>query len=74
MKDLFNLDNRVAIVTGGLGQLGIQYSIILCDYGAKVAVLDIVGEKKKENDKFDNYLNSGNIKIYKAVSRIVNIE
>lgn len=63
---MFKLDDRVAIVTGGLGQLGIQYSVILCEYGAKVAVIDIVGIKKKENEKFDNFLNNGNIKIYKG--------
>jgi NAD(P)-dependent dehydrogenase (short-subunit alcohol dehydrogenase family) len=66
MKDKFRVDDRIAIVTGGLGQLGMQFSVSLCDYGAKVAVIDITTEKKKDNHEFDNYLNSGNIKLYKA--------
>ncbi len=66
MKDLFKLNNRVAIVTGGLGQLGIQFSVSLSDYGANVAVIDIVKKKKKGNHDFDKYLNSGRIKIYNA--------
>lgn len=66
MKDKFKLDSRIAIVTGGFSQLGIQFSVSLCDYGAKVAVIDILEEKKKENHDFDKYLNIGHIKIYKA--------
>jgi len=66
LKDLFRLNDRVAIVTGGLGQLGLQFSISLCDYGAKVAVIDILEDKKKDSSDFDKYLKSGRIKIYKA--------
>lgn len=66
MKHIFRVDNRVAIVTGGLGQLGMQFSVILCDYGAKVAVIDISEKMKKKNHDFNKYLNSDYIKIYKA--------
>jgi len=66
MTDIFNLDDRIAIVTGGFGQLGIQYSISLCYFGAKVAVIDIRDEKKKENKRFDEYLENGRIKPFKA--------
>lgn len=40
-SDMFNLSGRVAVVTGGLGQLGRQYVSTLLGAGAKVAVLDI---------------------------------
>ncbi len=66
MKDLFRLDDRVAIVTGGFGQLGLQFSVVICDYGAKVEVIDISEEKKKANKDFDKYLNIGRIKTNKA--------
>ena len=66
MKDMFKLNNRIAIVTGGLGQLGLQFSVILCDYGARVAVIDISEEIKNANHDFGKYLKSGHIKIYKA--------
>ena len=38
---LFNLDNRVVVVTGGLGQLGWQYTRALLEHGARVAVFDL---------------------------------
>jgi len=40
-RDLFRLDGRVVVVTGGLGQLGIQFTRALRDAGARVAVLDV---------------------------------
>lgn len=38
--DLFDVSNRVAIVTGGLGQLGRQFSLELLSRGARVAVFN----------------------------------
>ena len=40
-NDLFRLDGKVAVVTGGLGQLGRQYTRALLDQGARVCVLDV---------------------------------
>jgi NAD(P)-dependent dehydrogenase (short-subunit alcohol dehydrogenase family) len=37
----FDLDGRVVIVTGGLGQLGAAFSNALLDAGARVAILDV---------------------------------
>jgi NAD(P)-dependent dehydrogenase (short-subunit alcohol dehydrogenase family) len=39
--DLFSLDGRVAVVTGGLGQLGREIVRGLADRGARVAVFDV---------------------------------
>lgn len=41
IQHLFSLETQIAIVTGGLGQLGAQYAKILFDAGAKVAVFDV---------------------------------
>ena len=38
MKDLFSVKGKVAIVTGGLGQLGTQFSRSLAEAGANVAI------------------------------------
>jgi len=39
-KDLFSLDGRSVAITGGLGQLGRQFTAALLDRGANVAILD----------------------------------
>jgi NAD(P)-dependent dehydrogenase (short-subunit alcohol dehydrogenase family) len=40
---LFDLDGRVAVVTGGMGQLGSVYVAGLAERGMRVAVFDIAG-------------------------------
>lgn len=40
-RDLFDVAGRVVIVTGGLGQLGRQFTRTLLERGAKVAVFDL---------------------------------
>lgn len=40
-KELFSVDSKVVVVTGGLGQLGSQFARTLLDMGAAVAVLDL---------------------------------
>jgi len=40
MTDLFSLQDRIIIVTGGLGQLGRQFTLALADRQARVAVFD----------------------------------
>ena len=47
-KNLFDLTNRVALVTGGLGILGKRFCCGLAEYGAKVAVVDIDQEKSSD--------------------------
>ncbi len=43
---LFDLAGRVAIVTGGMGQLGAEYTAGLAARGMKVAVFDVETEQK----------------------------
>lgn len=44
MRDLFSLEGRVAIVTGGAGQVGGEIARGLEQHGARVAVFDLEGE------------------------------
>lgn len=52
---LFDVSKKVAIVTGGLGQIGLQFSLELLNRGAKVAIFtrkikqDIIDENIPEN-------------------------
>lgn len=51
---LFRLDNKTAIVTGGLGIIGRKSCIALAQFGASVVVVDLDGEEVK---KFAEQLN-----------------
>jgi NAD(P)-dependent dehydrogenase (short-subunit alcohol dehydrogenase family) len=39
--DTFNLNDRVVVVTGGMGQLGAQFSQTIAEHGGRVVVLDL---------------------------------
>lgn len=41
MRNLFDLDNQIVIITGGNGQIGQEFARILIEYGAKVVIFDI---------------------------------
>ena len=43
---LFDLADRVAVVTGGLGQLGAEYAAALAGRGMRVAIYDVTAEPK----------------------------
>jgi NAD(P)-dependent dehydrogenase (short-subunit alcohol dehydrogenase family) len=43
-RDLFRLDGRIAIVTGGFGRLGGQYASALTAAGASVALFDVASQ------------------------------
>lgn len=44
MTDLFSVQDKIVVVTGGLGQLGAQYTKALAAGGAKVAVFDLTDD------------------------------
>ncbi len=52
VQRLFSDAGRVVIVTGGLGQLGRQFSLALADMGARVAVFDIHASADRVADRF----------------------
>src|SRR5437016_1647979 len=58
-QDLFRLDNKIAVVTGGAGILGSEFCNALCALGATVACLDVHEESlhkvvKELQDKYGN--------------------
>jgi NAD(P)-dependent dehydrogenase (short-subunit alcohol dehydrogenase family) len=60
-QDLFSVQEKVAIITGGLGQLGRQFSLALVDRGAKVAIFDIQAEEQWVTERFAGRLNDDNL-------------
>jgi NAD(P)-dependent dehydrogenase (short-subunit alcohol dehydrogenase family) len=48
VTDLFSLSDRVAVVTGGAGQLGGEIARGLAERGAKVAVFDVAAEDRND--------------------------
>lgn len=50
MDPLFDLNGRVAVITGGLGQLGRQFSQALRERGARVAVFDLQAPESDQDD------------------------
>lgn len=66
MSDIFSVEGRVAIVTGGLGQLGTQFSKSLAEAGAKVAIFSRRPFSDEQlADKFPG-LAGNNIRVYEA--------
>lgn len=50
--ELFSVKDKVVVLTGGLGQLGRQFSLALLDRGAKVAVFDTEASPKQVVARF----------------------
>jgi NAD(P)-dependent dehydrogenase (short-subunit alcohol dehydrogenase family) len=59
-KDLFNVANRIVIITGGLGQLGRQFSLALLDQGAKVAIFDVDVDEQRLFERFGSRVTESN--------------
>lgn len=51
MRDLFSMEGKVAVVTGGSGYLGSAVVDGLVDYGAQVICADLVAKKRETEDK-----------------------
>ena len=54
-KDIFGLEGKVAIVTGGAGMLGREYCQALAEAAVHVVVADLRGDAAKEHA---NWLNT----------------
>lgn len=60
-KKLFSVKDKIVIVTGGMGQLGRQFSLALAGQGAKVAIFDINIEKRYISEKYRGNFDPDNL-------------
>ena len=68
MSDPFSVNDRVAVVTGGLGQLGTEFSRSLAEAGAKVAIFSRRPFSREQiAEKFPGL--DANIRVYEASVR-----
>jgi NAD(P)-dependent dehydrogenase (short-subunit alcohol dehydrogenase family) len=51
ITDLFSLEGRVAVVTGGLGQLGRQFASVLETAGARIVILDLQAAGEADTER-----------------------
>ena len=63
---LFDLTGRIAVVTGGMGQLGAEYASALAERGMRVAILDVAAEPKPGAADLSRGLADGSIRAFAA--------
>lgn len=61
MTDLFEVKDKIVVVTGGLGQLGRQFSLALAGRGAKVAVVDLSVHDDLVAERFSGHQDDANL-------------
>jgi len=67
LDKLFSLNNKVALITGGLGQLGLEYVHALVEREARVAIIDMSDDEVLVNDeRFSPFLDKGLISSFKV--------
>lgn len=65
-QTLFDIQRRVIIVTGGLGQLGRQFTLALLAQGARVAVFDTLIEEERLAQRFGGERHNPNLRFYQV--------
>ncbi len=61
MDRLFDMNDRVAIITGGMGQLGVAYALTLIERGARVVLLDPCKEPRQKKEEVAAALADGSL-------------
>jgi len=65
-NSLFDLSGKIAVITGGFGQLGRQYSCAIVKSGGKVFILDISTSSEIPDPLFEKFIEEGKIKAIKC--------
>jgi NAD(P)-dependent dehydrogenase (short-subunit alcohol dehydrogenase family) len=73
-QDLFSVEGKVVVVTGGCGQLGWQFTCALIERGARVAAFDLDPSKCRPEDLDNDGLNDVLMTVVVDVTRRDSIE
>lgn len=74
-NNLFSVQDKVVVVTGGLGQLGRQFAFALLERGAKVAVFDAAANEDRITKLFNDRRHDLNLRFFRVdVTRRDSIE
>ena len=65
-KDLFFIQDKIVVITGGLGQLGRQFAVSLADRGAKVAIFDLRANDHILKERFGADYDNDKIKFFQV--------
>lgn len=60
-NNVFDLNDRTIIITGGMGQLGRQFTKSLCNAGAKVAIFDVNIQEDLYRQYFEEFIDSNRV-------------
>lgn len=77
IQDQFSLKGKVAIVTGANSGIGLEYSVLLAELGAKVYGLDLAASESKEFKACQSYiqrLNVGGASLEFVTADVTNVE
>lgn len=59
--NLFSVDGKIVVVTGGLGRLGRQFTLALLERGARVAVFDLSIDDAHIRTRFGEHVDNTNL-------------
>lgn len=62
----FSIQDRIFIITGGLGQLGRQFTLSQLEHGAKVAVFDALADEDRIAQRYGEHCANPNLRFFKV--------
>ena len=65
-EQLFRFDNHIVVITGGLGQLGLQYAKAFLHRGARVVLFDLAQKPMFQNSFFKSELDQGTLSYFQC--------
>ena len=63
---IFNIENKIIVVTGGMGQLGQEFTKTLTENRARVVILDNVVSEKSLSSQLKDYKNNNKLMLIKS--------